>query len=304
MKKSRILRDVLAAAGILILCLGLFLCWNLYENRSFENTYYNVFSDDIGETVRAVFLSDLHQASFGEDNQELVDEIKRLHPDLILTGGDMINEKDPDISCVVELCRRLTSIAPVYYGMGNHENTVVYGMDLTLQNLEGAGVPAEEEEDFSELIKDESLLTGLEEAGVIVLQNHFVRTEVNGNSIVIGGISTNIDAFWPYSGHFFSDFEAEPDTDFKILLSHFPYPVPRYLDDSSIDLALSGHNHGGIIRIPGIGALFSYEGWFPEYTDGLTYINDIALIVSRGLGGHGWIPRICNKPELVVIDLY
>ncbi len=107
---------------ILIFFLILLLCWNLYENRSFENTYYNVFSDEIEEPVRAVFLADLHQASYGEDNQDLIDAIQKLQPDLILTGGDMVNENEPDVASIVKLCSRLVSVAPVYCGMGKHES--------------------------------------------------------------------------------------------------------------------------------------------------------------------------------------
>lgn len=304
-RKLRQYRGPLLGIAAILICVAAFLFYNNRQNQTFGETVYRVFSDKIDEPVRAVFLTDLHQVSFGEGNAELIDGVRRLEPDLILIGGDMVNDQDTDLDVVLELCRGLVEIAPVYYGMGNHENVAVYGMNLYKEELEAAGVAAGEEGDFSQLIKDDTLLRGLEECGVTVLQNTSEQIKVNGNTLLIGGISTSVDGFWPYSGHFFTEFDDEGGDVYKILLSHFPSTVSRYLYDCSVDLALSGHNHGGIVRIPGIGGLISYdEGWFPENDAGKRQIGDTTLIISRGLGNHGRIPRICNRPELVVIDLF
>ncbi len=304
-EKLRQYKSLLLGTAAVLICVAAFWVYNNRQNQTFEETVYRIFSDKIDEPVRMVLLTDLHQVTFGAGNAELIEGVRRLDPDLILIGGDMVNDQNTDVNVAVELCKGLAEIAPVYYGMGNHENVAVYGMNLYKEDLEAAGIAAGEAGDFSQLVKDDTLLRGLEECGVTVLQNTSEKIQINGNTLLIGGISTSVDGFWPYSGKFFTEFDSEGGDEYKILLSHFPSTVSRYLDDCSVDLALSGHNHGGIVRIPGLGGLISYdEGWFPENDAGKRQIGDTTLIISRGLGNHGRIPRICNKPELVVIDLF
>lgn len=297
-------KRIAAALFVLAICIGGIYLWSWYESQALDLSYYAVHSDKLNPPVRVALLSDLHQKSFGKDNQKLLDSIREQTPDLILIAGDMVNSGNTDVAYVVELCERLQDIAPVYYGMGNHENRVAYGMDLTKKNLDainddGSGAFG----DFSILIKDSSLFDSLTAAGVTVLQNSFALTEVNGDSIAIGGISTDRDASWPYSGEFLMDFVSKNAGKYRILLSHFPSPA-HALSDSGIELILSGHNHGGVIRLPGIGGLYaSGEGLFPQDDAGMKSIGASNFIISRGLGGHGWIPRLFNPPELVVIDI-
>jgi len=300
--EMRILKRIAAVLLVLAVCIGGVYLWSWCESQTLDLSYYAVHSGKVESPVRAVLLTDLHQKNFGEGNQKLLDRISGLAPDLILIAGDTINSSGADVAYAVYLCMQLQNIAPVYYGMGNHENRVVYGMDLTKKNLDAAGGTGASG-DFSELIKDSSLFDGLEEAGVTVLQNSAVVTEVNGSSIAIGGISTDRDASWPYSGAFLMDFMSENAGSCKILLSHFPSPA-HSLASSGIDLILAGHNHGGVIRLPGIGGLYADgEGLLPEDDAGMTSIGNSTFIISRGLGGHGWVPRLLNPPELVVIDI-
>ncbi len=298
----RIFKRIVAVLAILAFCIGGAYWWSWCEGQTIELSYYAVHSDKVEGSVRAVLLTDLHQKVFGEDNQKLLDRIRELSPDMILIAGDLVNSNDADIYYAIKLCGQLQEIAPVYYGMGNHENRVVYGMDLSKTNLDavdGDGALG----DFSALIKDNKLINGLKATGATVLQNSCAIAEINGNSIAIGGISTDQDASWPYSGTFLMDFMTENSGRCEILLSHFPGPA-HSLADSGIDLILSGHNHGGVIRLPGIGGLYSArEGLFPEDDEGMKSVGASTLIISRGLGSHGWIPRLFNPPELVVIDI-
>ncbi len=296
------LKRIVVVMLVLAVCIGGLYLWSWCENQTIDLSYYTVYSGKMESSVRAVLLTDLHQKTFGKDNQKLLDRIGEVAPDLILIAGDTINSGNADINYAVELCTQLQNIAPVYFGMGNHENRVVYGMDLTKKNLDAIG-NAGASGDFSALVKDSSLLDGLKTAGVTVLQNSAAVVEINGNSIAIGGISTNRDASWPYSGNFLMDFMSENTGRCEILLSHFPNPA-HALADSGIDLILAGHNHGGVIRLPGIGGLYADgEGFLPEDDTGMSSIGASAFIISRGLGGHGLVPRLFNPPELVVIDI-
>ncbi|MCI8622739.1 MAG: hypothetical protein HFG26_03660 [Provencibacterium sp.] len=301
---KRIYINILTVFVMLEICLGVLTAWIYHSNRTFTETFYSLYSSKIETPVRAVLISDLHQAAFGEDNEELISRIGELRPDMILMAGDIVNKEQTDIDYAVRLCRRLSAVAPVYYGLGNHENEAVYGNDLNVEFLEEKrGLLGENPENFSAIEQGE-LLKRLEEAGVTVLQNEAVLADIQGNSIQIGGISTNLSSFWPYSGAFISRFaESEPQS-FKILISHRPDPVMEYIAGYAIELAVSGHNHGGVIRIPGVGGLLSAdEGLFPDYDSGRFESGPMTLLISRGLGGHGVIPRVFNPPELVIIDI-
>lgn len=302
-KKRRVFGAVIMAVLTVGIIAAVLAGWIMLSNRTFVESFYTLYSYKLEEPVRAVVLSDLHQKSFGKGNEELIARIDELEPDVILIAGDVVNKKGTDINYAIDLCRSLTEIAPVYYGLGNHENEVVYGMDLSLENLEeNAARLGDNPEDFTPLVENSELLDLLEEAGVTILQNTSVTTEINNNKIVIGGVSTNVSSFWPNSGKFIYQF-AEEDG-FKILISHRPDPVMNYISDYDIDLAVSGHNHGGIIRIPGRGGLISAdEGFFPKYDSGAIGSGKMTMVISRGLGGHGLVPRIFNPPELVIIDI-
>lgn len=300
--KMRRFKRIIAVLIVLAVCVGGVYLWSWCEGGTIDLSYYTVHSEKVEGAVRVVLLTDLHQKIFGKDNQKLFDRIGELSPDIIFIAGDVINSDNADIDYAVNLCDRLQKIAPVYYGMGNHENRVVYGMDLTKKNLDAAG-GVDASGDFSALVKDNRLFDGLKATGATVLQNSSAIVEINGNSIAIGGISTDRDASWPYSGGFLMDFMTENAERCEILLSHFPSPA-HALADSGIDLILSGHNHGGVIRLPGIGGLYADgEGLFPEDDAGMSTIGTSTLIISRGIGSHGWIPRLFNPPELVVIDI-
>lgn len=301
---KRVILNILAFLAALGMCAAALLVWLGWSNRNFTESFYSLHSPDISGSVRAVLLADLHQAEFGEDNRQLITRISQLKPDLILIAGDTVTAGSADVDYAVKLCGQLVEIAPVYFGLGNHENAVIYGEDLNISFLEQSGsLLGDDPEDFTPLIRNAALLEELEKVGVTVLQNSSAEVEVNGNRIEIGGISTNLSSFWPYSGQFITRFCQENGA-FKLLICHRPDVVMRYIPDYPIDLVVSGHNHGGVVRIPGKGGVFSADGGlFPVYDAGVFQSGEMTMVVSRGLGGHGLIPRVFNQPELVVIDL-
>lgn len=307
MKRTK--RSVVSSIFVVFLsflvALSVLAVWIYWSNCTFEETFYTLYSSKIDAPVRAILLADLHQAEFGKDNDLLVSRIEELRPDIILIAGDIVTAEEEDIDYAVDLCERLTQIAPVYFGLGNHENKVIYGNDLDMSFLEANKEQlGDHPEDFSGLVKDDTLLAGLKNAGVTILQNEAVSVTVNENQIEIGGISTNLSSFWPYSGQFVYNFVEDEPQKFKIMISHRPEPVMDYIAGYDLDLVVSGHTHGGIIRIPGKGGLLSADGgFFPQYDAGMLERGAMTVIISRGLGGHGMIPRVFNQPELVIIDI-
>lgn len=269
-----------ALCGLLAVLIGV----NLYQNQHFEITYYQVESEKIKNPVKAVVLADLHSKEYGENNQELLKAVQEQKPDLILIAGDMINQDDPDVDSLAELCGNLVEIAPVYYCYGNHEAVLMHGLP------EGERIPVDQ------YVKQE---------GLTFFYNSFITVNVNGNKLAIGGFqgTANGEGFEEWIKAPLEEFEAFDC--FKLLISHYPglyYEGVR--PDVDVDLAVAAHYHGGQIRIPGLGGLYHPDdGFFPKYSGGIYELENAALIVSRGLGGHGLIPRIHNRPELVVIEI-
>lgn len=303
---KKLLSKLMGVILMLAILIGGIYLWSFWDNRNFQETFYSVYSYKIKEPVRAVLLTDLHQHTFGTANETLVTRIEKLEPDVILMGGDIINRKNTNISYAVDLCEDLVQIAPVYYALGNHENEVVYGEEIGKDALEKrAELLGDKISDFSPLIQDSSLLDELTSVGVHVILNGYETVEINGTNFEIGGVSTNLSSFWPYSGEFIYDWVTQTKDAFKLLICHRPEPAAEYLSDYPLDLIVSGHNHGGIIQIPGKGGLFAMDqGFFPEYDAGMIETDSTKIIISRGMGNHELIPRINNRPELVVIDMH
>ena len=264
---------------LLLVGLAVLTVIRLCDNSKFVVTFYEIEDKKIDNRIRIVQLSDLHVKEYGENNSDLVNEIIRLKPDLIAMTGDMVDMNETDYSVVVELCRQLVNVAPVYFCYGNHDKEVIRVKQTSTVNVD------------------------LEKLGVHVLHNKFVTVNVNGNLIDIGGLSANpgsMDA--DYTQRFWHNYNNA--TNYKLLLVHYPQYFFKGgpLEKSNVDMALCGHLHGGIVVIPFVGGLYhSVSGFLPQFTDGVHKVNGTWVVVSRGIGGK---IRVNNPPELVVVDIY
>lgn len=250
---------------------------------------YYVTAVNVTEPIRIVQLTDLHNTEFGENNCELIDVIAEQCPDIIVMTGDMINRDESTLDIIKNLISKLSEIAPVYYGYGNHETVW--------------------EENFAQDLHDE-----LSSAGATVLNNEFVDVVLKEQEIRIGGYM----GYYRQPGMFkvddeqralelaFAD-EFEDTDELKILLNHIPtqWVDWDYVNKYPVDVVFSGHFHGGLIRIPIIdrGVYAPYLGLFPKFTKGVYSGSMATCILSAGLGSEYWIPRINNPPEIVVVDL-
>lgn len=278
-KKRRRKRLLPGTVCLLFLALLVALLVHIQGNRQFEVTYYQLSSEKITTPVKFVVLSDLHSAEYGENNVELVEAIKKEKPDFIAMIGDMLNQEDGDANVIENLCRDLKEVAPIYYTLGNHEGTLMYG------RLDSVAL--------DEILAREN---------VRLLINQTAEFQKGDTMIEIAGISNEAEGYDYWAKEKLAGFWEKEN--FKLVLSHFPDLYYEKLKDEKFDLALAGHYHGGMIRIPGMEGLFHLEeGFFPKYSGGEYALTNGTLIVSRGIGGHGWIPRVNNRPELVVIEL-
>lgn len=268
-----------AALRLLLAAVVLLFAGRWLFSEELETTFYHLYSPKVpgGGNIRVVALSDLHNREFGPGNGELVQKIEALEPDLIAIAGDMVNGDDEDRSVLLELCRRLTEIAPVYLSPGNHENHLMYEK----------GIPLEEE------------LTRL---GVHVLVNRAEEATIQRTPLLIGGLNTAPEGYEEYGAAFFREYQESRRL--KLLISHYPSLYYEALAGGGIDLGICGHFHGGQARLPVIGGLYHGDtGFFPKYSGGMYALPEGSIFVSRGLGGHNLLGRFNNRPELAVIDI-
>lgn len=225
---------------------------------------------------RIVQLSDLHMREFGKDNCRLVKKVAALKPDCIALTGDYI-EQEKDISITSKLIQQLITIAPVYFVSGNHDWA------------SGAIRP---------------LKKAVSNNGGIYLSNTYLSLTKNGESIILVGVEDpNSLADMIKPDELLEKVNQKYPNSFVLLLAHRNDYVRLY-PKLPCDLILTGHGHGGVVRLPFVGGVFSHDGTlFPEYDAGIFQCNRYSMIVSRGLGPSPPLPRLFNPPEIVAVTL-
>ncbi len=248
---------------------------------------YGVTSDKMpqGSAVRIAVIADLHSHVYGKDQTPLLDIIKAQKPDIIALAGDIVDDHEPQTGAKLFL-QDITDIAPTYYVSGNHE----YWSGRC--------------DEIKEMISG---------YGVKVLSNERQYISVNGARLCICGIDdpevfrytddNELLALSDYEDLLkrFSDLDADT---VNILLAHRPESIDAYRQ-YYFDVVLSGHTHGGQVRIPLLvnGVFAPNQGWFPKYAGGHYELEGMNMIVSRGLGFDARQPRVFNPPEVVVVDI-
>ena len=258
--------------------LAALLIWIFWANKALVTSVIEVRSETLPEEFegfRIAQVSDLHNTEFGEGNAKLFSLLREAGPDIIVVTGDLIDSRHTDVDAAVRFIEGACEIAPVYYVTGNHESRL----------------------DF------DSIAPRLSEAGAVLLRSEAAYIERDGERIMLAGIDdpafvrTGGDAL-ERAGQELAQL-PEPE-EFTVLLAHRPDLIATYAWYGPA-LVLSGHAHGGQVRLPLIGALYAPgQGFFPDYTAGLYEVGDTQMIVSRGLG-NSLIPlRFNNRPELVL----
>lgn len=274
---------ILKYIGITITVLLILAVFSYQQNNNVQTNTITITSEKIPKSnkgFRILQLSDLHNKTFGQNQEMLVNAVKQTKPDLIVFTGDMIHNSASEENGL-HLMEQLRKIAPVYFVMGNHEG---YLSDFNL------------------------LAEKLAQLGVIVLRNESVTIQ---NGIQLIGVDDPT-----VSGEVYSDDtqivdqeiqqalqKAENQKGYKILLSHRPELLTLYARHN-IDLVLAGHAHGGQVRIPFVGGVVApNQGFFPEFDAGEFHQDQTTMIVNRGLGNSIIPQRMFNLPEIILIEL-
>lgn len=298
--------------GMFFVCFAIaiiIIMGNYIGNRNFRETFYSASSIKVNNQLRVIQLSDLHTCSYGENNQQLLKRIEELEPDIIICTGDIVDYVKDDFDYAVDLAEKLSKIAPSYYVYGNNEVEGIYDFKLNEKDIDEEFGFEKNNRDETALLKiQDSFEEKLENAGIKVLKNEKDTIKVKSTTIdVYGVLTSNPSSFWSYSGKYFENYISEDTDNFKITAIHEPFIFEEFEPEFWGDLMVCGHTHGGVVRVPILGPLFTKEGGlFPERSDKYVYGRyDVAgrpLIVSSGLENLN-VLRINNQPELVIIDI-
>lgn len=285
---------------LFILIAGELLGLEIYrELHHFRVTHYTIESQKFkgfSRDLNLIFLSDLHNRVYGEKNEPLLQAIRNEKPDLILIGGDMlVGKEDASYDIALDFTSQLPEIAPVLYATGNHEQRM----------REKPEIYQAAYADYRQQLKDR---------GVLFLENGSCRIEAGTVLLEISGVELPSASYkklkkLPIQASDIAEYlhkdsvSVTEDSVYRILLAHNPAYMNAYKGWGP-DLILSGHLHGGVMRLPGIGGVITPQAFlFPKYSGEMTKEGEQTIIVSRGLGTHTINIRLFNQPEVVSICL-
>lgn len=260
-----------------------------YERNHFVTEETVITSEKIKTSKTLVFLSDMHDKEFGPKNSLLIEAIAGVHPDMVLIGGDTMVAKKGNgrLEATENLIRGLVAIAPVYYGNGNHE-----------QRLNT------DREDYGDRYLHFCRL--LKQYGVTYLSDASVDV---GEDLTMSGLNIEKIFYQDFvparmkAGYIRKHLGRADKKRFQILLAHSPMFLDAY-GAWGADLTLSGHFHGGTIRLPFVGGVMTPQfQFFLPWCSGVFEEDGHHMIVSRGLGTHSINIRFNNKPQVVVVKL-
>lgn len=268
------------AAVLLLLLVGLtaFLFW---ENCAIQTDESQVILENLPpefDGLRIAEIADLHGRQFGQGNAALLSALAAQKPDMICIDGDLFDE-NTELSMLEPLITGLTAIAPTFYVTGNHEWQLRGALQSVLDDLRGLGVH--------------------------VLQNEYTVLEHGAARLVVAGVD---DPCGPYDRKTPETLvreirAAEGERACILMLAHRNDTLPMW-SELGADLVLTGHCHGGVVRLPLLGGVFgTRRELFPDYDAGLYRQGATALYVSRGLGYSRVHFRLFNRPHLPILVL-
>lgn len=253
----------------------------IYWNNAVRTVRYTYKSAKLPQGFdgfKIAHISDYHNKYYGKGGRRVADRVAKENPDIIVISGDMIQ------SCkrknALALIDSLVSIAPVYYACGNHER-YVDEYPVFVKEMRALGVHVLEDETVTLLNGDgEIALSGAKDP-------RFYMERGSENSAVFAGKIKKL---------------VDKDR-FNLLISHRPEFMSAYVE-AGFDLVLSGHAHAGQVRFPFVGAVFTPgEKFRPHYVVGRYDEGGTTMIVSGGLGSSSPIPRVLNRPQLLIETL-
>lgn len=273
--KKQILR------GFVIVIL-LIIVWIIWTNINITTTNIIIKNEKVPDDFcgyKIAEIADLHNHQWGD---KLITRIEKEKPDIIVIAGDFVDSSHTDFDVAMDFIDEAKNIAPIYYVTGNHEAGLNNYMELEKRMIDAGVHMMDDTREYIE--KDSSKIN------IIGIQDPDFVERDNFQGIQKSIVTTKLIPLLN------QDY-------YNIVLCHRPELFDGYVETGA-DLVITGHAHGGQVRIPFVGGLIApNQGLFPKYTEGVYHENGTDMVVSRGLGNSVIPVRINNMPELVIITL-
>ena len=267
---------------IVIILIIFLLTVGIIDSNRFVVREYTVKSDKLKKDHDFLFLSDQHLKEYGRKNEKLLKALDALDYEGIFIAGDMITANKTDFEPALKLVKKLSEESPVFYSYGNHESKA-----------------KKNNASFAEYERE------LLNAGIKIYDNEKITFE----DFDIYALTIGLKYYARFKkiglpADYMESCIGKCDKErFSVLLAHNPDYFESY-SEWGADLTLSGHIHGGIIRLPFIGGLLSPKvTFFPKYDGGEFNKNTNKMLVNRGLGSHFVFLRLFNPAEVLIIHL-
>lgn len=263
------------------------------EVHTFRVTHYQIPSPKLcgARKHTIILLSDLHGQSYGRQNEILLEAIRGQNPEAIFIAGDMLvgsKMKSPQVA--EDFVKALVDICPVFYANGNHEQRLKEAWEIPGTDY---------------LAYRQSLI----DAGVQYLENTKAEFSWDGVAVDVYGLELGSEMFAKFrrcqlpQDYMERALGAADDGNYNILIAHNPVYAKEYAAWGA-DLTVSGHLHGGIVRIPFWRGVISPQGrLFPKHSGELRMVDQMAMVVSKGIGIHTIKLRFFNPAEVVVLHV-
>jgi predicted MPP superfamily phosphohydrolase len=283
----------------------MFFLWSFLEQKRIVSSKYIIKARALGKDNKSlsfIVLADIHNKSFGKNNHRLLKKVLEEKPDFVIIAGDLITKRKPCLpGSAYNLIKDLSELYPVYYALGNHEQSFE---DMAYSNNESSYKKHISLYESWTIFKEK-----LNQLGVYLLDNKSIMIHYNDSKLTISGFSI-ASGFYNRGkplklsqDDIINSIGKRNREGYQIMIAHNPEYFMDYVQWGA-DLILSGHVHGGLVRLPFIGGIISPQvKLFPKYDGGQYSKNNQHMIVSRGLGSHSFMPRFLNPPELIVIKL-
>lgn len=280
---------ILIILMVLVLVFVFFLAIGLIDGNRFEIVEEELMLPKLQKECRFVLISDVHNKVYGDKNAPFIKAVKKANPDFIVLAGDLVTSKaGEDMTPGIELVHALGKDFKIYYGLGNHESKI-----------------KEQRDKFGNQF--ETLKKKVETENIILLDNR--SAEISEFNIKITGLELSLEYFAHFKvrrmeeDYLKSAVGTADNRKCNILIAHNPDYFPEYAKWGA-DLVLSGHVHGGIMRLPFLGGVIapSYR-LFPKYDGGIYRENGAVMLLGRGMGSHTLPFRFFNPAQLYVVTL-
>lgn len=279
---------------VITICIFVCIGFSFWQNNSLQTSYYTYSCKDIPSSFDGyciVQISDLHNKNFGKQPNRLIEEIQVLTPDMIVITGDIIDSNHTNIDTAIAFLEEAVKIAPCYYITGNHELWLEEAVRSDLmERISNTGTVILNDEAIDITIKtDTNTTSGDSNDNKTSVSESFTLVGLDDGSLLSDTLHTLT--------------KDNDKSQFILLLAHEPQNMMLYSKEN-VDLILSGHAHGGQVRLPFVGGLVAPDqGFLPDYTEGLHEENGVSMIISRGIGNSVVPVRVFNRPEIICIDL-